>query len=263
MSIHAGILLYGHMRFIQVLSVATVLIAPTLGLDSAAAASSEASARCPAGAKGWDYDGLLLCVPAGKERYRLEPDGIGWMEWSGDTPIPYRGKDDPVEGPEDEKLDLSIARVWLGEKNVGIADSTSGQNGFDRFMELATVAALRAAQQASGAPFTAAIPVDESGRQQEFGFTYLEAGLLKGVRKDQSHPGPDFIVFRQPGTDAPPRVLMCSGREKGPNPAVMCLGIVTVHGHRAGFTIAGKSVDRTFRIFEEVMRNLESFVVRP
>lgn len=130
-------------------------------------------------------------------------------------------------------------------------------------MEVISTSALRAAQQSSGESFTAAIPVDESGRQQEFQFGYIQPNVLRGERKEKDQPGPDFIVFRWPSDDGQNRVLMCSGSEKGQNPGLMCLGIVTIEAHRAGAMIAGKSVERSFRIFEELTSRLESFVVRP
>ncbi len=252
-----------NMHFTPGLFVVTVLFVLALQPSPARPDSSEASARCPSEAKGWDYDGLLLCVPAGDDRYRLGPDGTEWMAWSGDDPIPFPATEDPVPSGDEEKLDMTIARIWLGEKNVGVADRAKGQNGFDRFMEVVSTSALRAAQQSTGESFTAAIPVDEAGRQQEFQFNYLQTNVLKGERKVKDQPGPDFIVFRWPSEDGQNRVLMCSGSEKGSNPGLMCLGIVTIGAHRAGAMIAGRSVERSFRIFEELTGRLESFVVRP
>ncbi len=235
---------------------ALAAIAGTPGI----AGADDASAKCPFEAAGGDYDGLVLCVPKGNDRYRLVADGVDWMAWKGDVPVQPPTADDPATGAEN--TDLTVARVWLGKNQVGTTDSVAGKNGFDRFMTLIGASAARAAQQSAGPDFVADVPMDESGRVQQFAFHPLEPGLLEGRRQNRGEPGPSYLIVRLSGAEALPRVLMCAGGESQ-DPGVVCFGIFGIAGHRAGVTVGGADRARLFRFTEAILSDLESFALSP
>ena len=242
------------------IKVAAVLLAWMLGIIPAGAGSEDAG-RCPAGNAGREFDGLLLCVPANNERYSLIPDGVDWMAWLGDNPIPRPGKDQPASG---DALQMTLARAWIGAAVVGTSDSASGQNGFDHFMSLIAASIQRNSEQAgSDGAFAAEIPVDESGALQRFQFSHLDVDLLLGKRTDQAATGPEVILFRPSSGLEHPHVMLCGRRGNGQGPTHVCMSMRDMTGHRLGIMVTGTELGRSFRIAEEVARDLESFVVHP
>ncbi|HET6158904.1 MAG TPA: hypothetical protein VFE34_11200 [Dongiaceae bacterium] len=245
------------MRFIlHVAAVLACLAAPGM----ASAASQNAGNHCPPGAAGRDFDGLLLCVPGGNERYLLTSDGVDWMAWQGDEPIPRPTKDKPAAGNE---LELTLARAWIGETIVGAADSASGQNGFDQFMKLIAASIMQnASTPGSDEGFAADVPVDESGILQHFEFSYLEADLLQGKRADKKAGGPGVILFRPSSGLERPHILLCGATKTDQSPVHVCMSMRDMEGHRIGIMVAGTKLARSFRVSEQVGADLESFVVR-
>ena len=236
-----------------------VLLALMLGPSLVSAGSQDAGDRCPADSVGRDFDGLLLCIPAANERYSLIPDGVDWMAWLGDNPIPRPSKDKPAGGDE---MQLTLARAWIGAAVVGTSDSASGQNGFDRFMSLIAASIQRDAEQAgSDGAFAADIPVDESGALQRFQFSHLDDDLLLGKRMDQAATGPEVILFRPSIGLEHPHVMLCGRSGNGQSPTHVCMSMRDMAGHRLGIMVTGTELGRSFRIAEEVASDLESFVV--
>ncbi|MEZ5833439.1 MAG: hypothetical protein R3D05_19885 [Dongiaceae bacterium] len=234
------------------------LTLPTL----ADAGSRDAGDRCASGMVGREFDGLVLCVPADNDRYRLTQDGLDWMAWRGDDPVarPTQGSS---SGGADE-LEMTLARAWIGEAIVGAADSASGKNGFDRFMNLIAASVLQGAGGPDAANgFAAQVPVDESGLIERFQFRYRTPDLLEGERADKDVSGPDFILFRPSSGQDQPHILICSGGTSIQNPTHVCMSMRTMAGHRVGIMVTGTELERSFRISEQVGTDLESFVVQP
>lgn len=221
------------------------------------AGAEDASGKCPTGSAGRDFDGLLVCVPQGKERYLLTKDGVDWMAWQDDEPVAMPGKDEPSTGDE---WRMTLARVWLGEAAVGMADQAAGKGGFDRFMSLMTTSILDAAQRtAPSDEFTTDVPMDEAGLTQRFKFKQVQPDLLQG-QPEKTDLGVDYILVRPSSGTERPHVLLCSGTNPG-GPTYMCMSMRDIDGHRVGIMIAGIKVERSFRIAEEIVADLESFVV--
>jgi hypothetical protein len=241
------------------IKVAPALLASMLMPSPAGAGSEDAGNRCPAGSAGRDFDGLLLCVPADNERYSVLPDGVDWMAWLGDNPIPRPRKDTPVSG---DPLQMTLARAWIGAAVVGTSDSASGQNGFDHFMSLIAASIQRSSEQSgSDGTFAADVPVDESGALQRFQFSPLEDDLLLGKRTDETTTGPEAILFRPSSGLEHPHVMLCGSGGDGQNPTHVCMSMRDMAGHRLGIMVTGTDLRRSFRIAEQVGADLESFVV--
>ena len=245
------------MRFLVPIAVMlAVILIPAL----ASAGSQEAGSRCPSGGVGRDFDGLLVCVPKDNQRYSLTQDGIDWMAWQGDDPIALPGTDQPATG---EALQMTLARVWIGEFVVGASDSVNGREGFDRFMSLIAANILNGADGASSTDgFAAVVPLDESGLSQRFQFRPIHPDLLQGEPADKQESGVDFILFRPSSGTERPHILLCSGGKSIQNPTHICMGIRDMDGHRVGITVTGTKLERSFRISEEIGSELESFVIR-
>src|SRR5215813_7604503 len=209
-----------------------------------------AAAKCPAGSAGRNFDGLLLCVPQDNERYLLTQDGVEWMAWQGDAPVALPGKDAPATGDE---LQVTLARVWIGEAAVGVADKAAGKHGFDRFMSVLATSILDGAQRAATSDtFATDVPMDESGATQRFQFTQVQHDLLQG-RPDQEDIGVDFILFRPSSGADRPHLLLCSGGKTIASPTHMCMSMREVEGYRVGIMVTGTKLDRSFRIAEEIV----------
>jgi hypothetical protein len=205
------------------LKVAIALLALMLAPSLASAGSAAAEAKSPACSPGRDFDGLLLCVPQDNARYQLTQDGVDWMAWQGDDP--------------------------------------AGKQGFDRFMSVVAASILRAAQgAASSDAFATDVPVDESGLTQRFQFTQIQPDLLQG-RSDKEDIGIDFILFRPSSGSERPHLLLCSGGKSLASPTHMCMSMREVDGHRVGIMITGTKLERSFRIAEDIITDLETFVV--
>src|SRR5262249_12501525 len=100
----------------------------------------------------------------------------------------------------------------------------------------------------------------ESGATQRFHFTQVQRDLLQG-RPDQEDIGVDFILFRPSSGAARPHLLLCSGGKTITNPTHMCMSMREVEGHRVGIMVTGTKLERSFRIAEEIVTELETFVV--
>jgi hypothetical protein len=245
----------------SLLKVAIALLMPlVLGPSLASAGAADASAKCPAGSTGRNFDGLLICVPASNGRYVLIEDGIDWMAWQGDDPVARQSKDKAAGADE---LNMTLARAFIGEAIVGTSDSASGKNGFDRFMTLIATSILQGAESfASLDGFTAVVPVDESGLTQRFQFTQIQPDLLQGQRATEDENGVDFILYRPSSGKEQPHVLLCSGGKSVQSPTHICMSMRDMDGHRIGIMVTGTVLERSFRISEKIGADLETFVVR-
>jgi hypothetical protein len=229
--------------------------------DFAQAGAEDASGKCPTGSAGRDFDGLLICVPQGKERYVLTKDGFDWMAWQGDDPIARPSNDKPAGADE---LNVTLARAFIGEAIVGNSDSASGKNGFDRFMSLIATSILQGAENvASLDGFTAEVPVDESGLRQRFQFIQIQPDLLQGQRTTEEGSGVDFILYRPSSGKERPHVLLCSGGKGIQSPTHICMSMRDMEGHRVGIMVTGTVLERSFRVSEQIGADLETFVAHP
>lgn len=243
------------MRSLLPIAVLLALMAPA----PANAGSQDAGDKCPVGSTGRIFDGLLICIPQGRERYRLTQDGLDWMAWQGEDPIPFTAGQESAPG---DALQMTLARVWLGEVAVGMADKAAGSQGFDHFMSVLAGSIQDGAQRsASSDAFAADVPMDESGQTQRFQFKRIESDLLQG-QPDKADLGVDFVLFRPSSGRERPHLLLCSGGTGVESPTHMCMSMREVDGHRMGIMITGTKLERSFRIAEEIASDVESFVIR-
>jgi hypothetical protein len=236
--------------FVQILAVSALLSVPAF-----AGADSVGNDQCPSGSIGRDFDGLLLCVPEDNDRYRLNEAGFQALVWEGETPV-----ERPT--PTGDKLDRTLARVWVDKALVGTSDSASGKPGFDHFVKLIAASVSKAAASAgSAAEFVADVPLDESGATQPFQFSYLEPDLLLG-RQLENALGPNTILFRPSAGIEQPHILLCGGKANVDSPVHVCMNMLELERHRLGIMISGSKLERSFRIAEQIAADLETFVVR-
>jgi hypothetical protein len=239
------------------LIAALLVVAPA---DSPAAAQSSApSTPCPAGTDEQMVGALAFCVPQSSQRYRFTPKGIEPMYWLGEEPVAP-----PTDSQALKDADVTIARAWADRSLVGASDQASGKNGFDRYLDVVATHILKAEKAANGAAeFTADVPTDESGLLQPFRFQRLASGILKGARQDGDGSESYMMLMRPAAGETPPHLMLCGVVSTARDPAHLCMSFVTLQGQRLAITVAGKNLERSFRISEEVSRDLASFVKRP
>ena len=239
---------------LQIVAALACLCAPGLSF----AGSEIAGAKCPSANAGRDFDGLLLCVPPGNERYILTEDGVDWMAWLGDEPVPFPDKDAPLTGNE---LDMTLARTWIGETAMGMSDKVAGKLGFDHFMRLMAASILQGAQlSAPSDEFAADVPTDESGMTQRFDFKLIDPDLLQGQSVGQNDTGVDFILFRPSSGETRPEILLC-GKTNEQGPTHLCMNMLEIDGHRVGIVVTGTKLVRSFHIAERIGADLKSFAI--
>ena len=124
---------------------------------------------------------------------------------------------------------------------------------------------MKAEKAANGATeFTADVPTDESGLLQPFKFQRLESGILAGARQEPDDSASSYMMLLRPGVgDAPPHLMLCGVVSAGRDPAHLCMSFVTLLDQRMAITVAGRNLERSFRISEEVGKELASFVKGP
>jgi len=155
-------------------------------------------------------------------------------------------------------------RVWVDQAMVGASDQASGKKGFDRFLDVVVTHILKAETAANGAAgFMADVPTDESGLLQPFRFQRLESGVLQGARQEPDGSQSSYMMLMRPTAgEAPPHLMMCGIVSAAREPAHLCMNFVTLLDRRMAITVAGKNLERSFRISEEVSKDLASFVKR-
>lgn len=226
---------------------------------AATAQSSTPSSPCPAGTDEHAVGGLAFCVPQSNQRYRFTPKGIEPMYWLGEEPIAP-----PTDSQALKDADVTIARAWADQTLAGATDQASGKKGFDHYLELVATHIMKAEKGSNGAAeFTADVPTDESGLLQPFRFQRLASGVLRGARQDPDGSETYFMLMRPAAGETPPHLMMCGVISTGRDPAHLCMSFVTLQGQRMAITVAGKNLERSFRISEEVSEDLASFVKRP
>jgi hypothetical protein len=57
--------------------------------------------------------------------------------------------------------------------------------------------------------------------------------------------------------------MLCGIVGAGGNPAHLCISFIALFDQRMAITIAGRNLDRSFRISEEIAWDLSSFAVPP
>ena len=141
---------------------------------------------------------------------------------------------------------------------------SDGNKGFDRFLDVVATHILKAEKAANGAEeFTADVPTDESGLLQPFRFQRLASGVLKGVPQEPDGSESSYTMLMRPAADEKsPHLMMCGIVSTARDPAHLCMNFVALLDRRMATTVAGKNLERSFRISEEVSRDLASFVKR-
>jgi len=221
----------------------------------AAAQSTTPSAPCPAGTSEQVLSGLAFCIPQSNQRYPFTPKGIGPIYWLGEKPIAP-----PADGNSLKDADVTIARVWVDQAIVGASDQASGKKGFDRYLDVVATHILKAEKESNGAAeFMADVPTDESGLLQPFRFQRLASGVLQGARQDGDGSESYMMLMRPAAGETPPYLMLCGVVGTA---AHLCMSFVTLQDQRMAITVAGKNLERSFRISEEVSKELASFVKR-
>jgi hypothetical protein len=222
----------------------------------ATAQSTTPSALCPSGTAENVLSGLAFCIPQSNQRYPFTPKGIGPIYWLGEEPIAP-----PADSNSLKDADVTIARVWVDQTIVGASDQASGKKGFDRYLDVVATHILKAEKEANGAAeFMADVPTDESGLLQPFKFQRLASGVLKGVRQDGDGSESYMMLMRPAAGETPPHLMLCGVVGTA---AHLCMSFVTLQDQRMAITVAGKNMERSFRISEEVSTDLTTFLQRP
>jgi hypothetical protein len=223
-------------------------------------AAAQSTTPCPAGADEHVLSGLAFCVPQSNQRYPFTPKGIGPIYWLDEEPIAP-----PADTSSLKDADVTIVRVWVDQTAVGTSDQASGNKGFDRFLDVVTTHILKAEKAANGAAeFMADVPTDESGLLQPFKFQRLASGVLQGARQEPDGSESSYVMLMRPAAgETPPHLMMCGIVSAGREPAHLCMNFVALLDRRIAITVAGTNLERSFRISEEVSRDLASFVKGP
>jgi hypothetical protein len=226
---------------------------------AAVPATAQSTTPCPTGTDEQVLSGLSFCIPQSNQRYPFAPKGIGPIYWLGEDPIAP-----PADSDSLKDADVTIVRVWVDQAMVGATDEASGKKGFDRFLDVVATHILKAEKAANGAPeFMADVPTDESGLLQPFKFQHLASGVLQGARQEPDGSESSYIMLMRPAAgEAPPHLMMCGVVSAAPEPAHLCMNFVALLDRRMAITVAGKNFERSFRISEEVSKDLASFVKR-
>jgi hypothetical protein len=226
----------------------------------AAAASAQSTTLCPSGTDEHALSGLTFCIPQSNQRYPFTPKGIGPIYWLGEEPIAP-----PADSGSLKDADVTIVRVWVDPAMVGASDEASGKKGFDRFLDVVATHILKAEKAANGATeFMADVPTDESGLLQPFKFQRLASGVVKGARQEPDGSDSSYIMLMRPAAgEAPPHLMMCGVVSAAREPAHLCMNFVALFDRRMAITVAGKNLERSFRISEEVGKDLASFAKVP
>jgi hypothetical protein len=222
--------------------------------------TAQSTASCPTGSDEQVLSGLTFCIPQSNQRYPFTPKGIGPLYWLGEEPIAP-----PADAGSLKDADVTIVRVWVDQAMVGASDEASGKKGFDRFLDVVATHILKAEKGANGAAeFAADVPTDESGLLQPFKFQRLASGILQGARQEPDGSQSSYMMLMRPAAgEAPPHLMMCGMVSTARDPAHLCMNFVALEGRRMAITVAGKNLERSFRISEEVGKDLASFVKRP
>ena len=239
---------------------APLAIAAWLILATSSAVAQSTAPTCPAGTDEQTVGNLAFCVPQSNQRYRFTAKGIEPMYWLGEEPIAP-----PSDAKALKDADVTIARAWADHSLVGASDQASGKKGFDRYLDVVTTHIMKAEKAANGAAeFMADVPTDESGLLQPFKFQRLPSGILQGARQEPDGSESSYMMLMRPAAgEAPPHLMMCGMVSAGREPAHLCMNFVALQGQRMAITVAGKNLERSFRISEEVSKDLASFVKRP
>lgn len=235
------------------LIAAALVLALTAG---SAAAQSASTTPCPAGTDEHTVSKLAFCVPQSNQRYRFSPKGIEPMYWLGEEPIAA-----PSDTNALKDADVTIARAWADHTLVGASDQVSGKKGFDRYLDVVATHIMKAEKESNGAAeFVADVPTDESGLLQPFRFQRLASGILQGARQDGDGSESYLMLMRPAVGETPPHLMLCGVVSTARDPAHLCMSFVTLQDQRMAITVAGKNLERSFHVSEEVSNDLASFV---
>jgi hypothetical protein len=223
-------------------------------------ATAQSTTPCPIGTDERALSGLIFCIPQSNQRYPFTPKGIGPIYWLGEEPIAP-----PADSDSLKDADVTIVRVWVDQAMVGTSDQASGKKGFDRFLHVVATHILKAEKAADGAAeFMADVPTDESGLLQPFRFQRLASGVLQGARQEPDGSESSYVMLMRPAAgEVPPHLMMCGIVSTARDPAHLCMNFVALLDRRMAITVAGKNLERSFRVSEEVSKDLASFVKVP
>jgi hypothetical protein len=189
------------------------------------------------------FEGIELCIPPGNDRYQFERGHLTGLFWLGDDPIPRPPGDDPT--PDGSDLDMTVAVAPFGsDRDVEALSS-------------AVSASILDAAKANGTDrFEADVRIQ--GQVFRFQFERLDTSLLRGTHQKDKYS--TFVIFlRRPAANGPSHLILCTDYGTKSSPAHSCLAFAQVAGRTIPIMIAGKNVERSFRLSEQIAAELNAF----
>jgi hypothetical protein len=189
------------------------------------------------------FEGLELCIPPGNDRYQFERGRLTGLFWLGDDPIPRPPGDDPTSNGSD--LDMTVAVAPFGS-----------DRDVEALSHAVSTSILDAAKANGADDFEADVRIQ--GQVFPFQFERRSSGVLKGIHKKDEYN--TLVIFlRSPASNGPAHLVLCSDYGTKSEPAHSCLAIAQVAGRAIPIMIAGKNVDRSFRLSEQMVADLNAF----
>jgi hypothetical protein len=193
---------------------------------------------------------MTLCIPPGNDLYRVKHGRLEDLFWRGDLQIPQPAGYDPAQLGVDPSL--TVATVWRNDHSE--AGAISGPM---------TASILKAAQAKSGTgTFDADVPFD--GHVFPIQFERLDAGLLKGTYSAMKLGNTSEIrtltfLLRPIGVNGRPHLAMCGMRKE----LHMCTVFANAADQEIMIMVASDTLDRSFRLSEEIAGKLNAFAALP
>lgn len=202
------------------------------------------SESCSAANRLERFEGIELCIPPGNDRYQFERGHLTALYWLGDGQIPPPPGDDPT--PNGTDLDMTVATVPFG---LDPAFETPAST------ITASVSDAAEAKDANGT-FEANVPIQ--GQFFRFAFESLDAGIVRGIHKKDAFE--EIVIYLRSSTpDMPSHLVLCNVSRSKEKPSHMCWAFARLRNRVLTIFMAGKNVDRSFRLSEQVAADLNAF----
>lgn len=221
------------------------LVAPTARSEDCPAPNRLEQLGAPEAAQHW----MTLCIPPGNDLYRVKRGQLEDLFWRGDLQIPQPAGYDPAQLGVDPSL--TVATVWHNDRSE--AGAISGPM---------TASILKAAQANSGnGTFDADVPFN--GHVFPVRFERLDGGLFRGTYSaselDNTSEIRTFTFLVRPiGVKGRPHLAMCGMRKE----LHMCTAFASAADQEVMIMVASDSLNRSFRLSEEIAGKLNAFAIR-
>lgn len=189
---------------------------------------------------------MTLCIPPGNDLYRVKNGRLEDLFWRGDRQVPQPPGYEPAQLGADP--DLTVATVWHNDRSE--AGAISGPM---------TDSILKAAQANNGnGTFYADVPFN--GHVFPVQFERVDGGLFRGTysafKIDNTNDVRTITFLLRPmGVNGRPHLAMCGAKKE--------LGVCAVFANAADqevmILVIGYSLDRSFRLSEEITGELNAF----